>query len=911
MWVLAASSAFLSSSSAGILDPTFDPGTGANGIVEQVLPMADGRILVCGNFTTFNGGNHAYIARLNSNGSVDQSFYAQPSYWVRHMSVQPDGKIVIGGYFKGVQGTPRGLIARLNSDGSLDSSFDTSAGAQGAIAAGIDGNSDPFVFWTAIQPDGKILATGNFSNYNGNASIGIVRINPDGSRDTSFNVGGGLNSWGRSINILPNNQILLSGWFTNYRDKSANRLVRINPDGTADFGFNPYFGDQTSCYATALTANNKIVVSGHTINPDGSFNRKFEQLNWDGTVDTSFVGYTNEKTESIAIQPDGKIIVGGYFNAVDGVVRQSVARVFADGTIDNSWSANIDNYVWTVALQADGKLLISGGFYTVDGVSRNGVARLLTGSSGGTPPPAVPALSATANSSTQITLNWSDAATDRSGYSVERKTGANGTYAAIASLGSTARSYVNSGLTAGTQYYYRLRATTTSGASVYSNEASATTAPAAGGTASATFVGADTTTHGTWKGVYGAQGYAVFSDVTSYPSYARVTPANKSDWVWQYSTTDSRALQKANSTDRLAACWYSGTGFQIDLALTDGLKHRVSLYLLDWDNGGRNETVQIFDGDTGAQLFSQAISGFSGGVYWTWDFVGHVKINISPNTGNAVVSGIFFGGSGGGGGTTGTAATPTISPNGGTFTTPQSVTLATTTPGAQIRYTLDGSDPTTSSTLYSTAFTVSASATVKAKAFATGMNASATAAATFTISSGGGGGTTGANFAFIGTDTTTKGNWKGVYGADGYNVIGSSSKYPTYVTVNGIGKSDWVWNSTTTDTRALQTADGLSREAGCWYSASNFVIDLAIADGATHRIALYLCDWDFAGRTETVELLNGDTGVVLQTLNIASFSGGQYLVWDFKGHVKIRLTKGNGPNAIVNGFFFGAPAKQL
>ena len=60
---------------ASVLDTSFNPGTGANGIVEQVLPMPDGRILICGNFTTFNGRNHPYIATLNSDGSLDESFF--------------------------------------------------------------------------------------------------------------------------------------------------------------------------------------------------------------------------------------------------------------------------------------------------------------------------------------------------------------------------------------------------------------------------------------------------------------------------------------------------------------------------------------------------------------------------------------------------------------------------------------------------------------------------------------------------------------------------------------------------------------------------------------------------------------------------------------------------------------------
>jgi uncharacterized delta-60 repeat protein len=910
----------LHDASASILDTTFNPGTGANGIVEQVLPMPDGRILICGNFTTFNGRNHPYIARLNNDGSLDESFFGQASYWVRHMALQSDGKIVIGGFFKGVQGVSRNLIARLNLDGSLDTSFNPGTGCTGSLGVAIDGNPDPFVMWTTVQPDGKILATGSFTNYNDVHSFGVVRINPDGSRDTSFNVGGGLDSWGRHIELLPNGQILLSGWFNNYNGKGCNRIARINNDGSPDFSFNPFFGDRTAVYSTALVANNKLVVCGHSLNYDGLFTREIKRINWDGSDDSSFVGYSNEKTESMVIQPDGNIIIGGYFNQVDGQVKTGVARMFADGTLDTSWGASIDNYVWTIALDGSGRLLVSGGFYTVDGVSRNGVARLLTGSSGTPPPPvsAAPTVSASAVSSSQINVSWTDSATDRSGYTLERKTGAGGTYATIVTLGSTARSFANGGLAAGTTYYFRLRATTTSGGAVYSNEAAATTSsatppPPTGGSASASFVGTDTTTHGSWKGVYGSEGYAVFEDVASYPGYVRVTPVSKSDWTWQYSTSDARAVQKVNSaTDRIAGCWYSGSGYSIDLAFTDGLKHRTSLYLLDWDNMGRVETVQVVDGDTGGLLYNQSLSGFGGGVYLTWDFGGHVKINITPNSGNAVASALFFGGGGstggGGGTTTQTAATPTISPNGGSYSGPVTITFADATAGAEIRYTLNGTDPTATSALYTGPFTLSGSTTVKAKGFKSGMLASATASAPFTISSGT---TTGAGFVFVGTDSTRGGNWIGAYGSDGYYILPNFSKSPTYAQVSGVSKFDWTWNYSATDSRALQTPDGAGRTSGCWYNSGALSVDVRFTDGQTHRVAAYLCDWDNAGRSETVDLINADTGVVVQTQTVSGFSGGRYLVWDVKGHFQLRFTRTAGPNAVVNGLFFSAAARQL
>src|SRR4051812_4424103 len=525
---------------AGLLDTSFNPGAGAGGgIVEQILPLQDGRILVCGNFTSFNGRNRAYIARLNGDGSVDESFYAQPGYWVRHMSVQGDGKIVIGGYFTTVQGQPRNLIARLNSDGSLDTSFNVGSGATVIIAGGVDGNMDPFVFWNAVQPDGRILITGNFRYYNGASSQGFARLNPDGSRDTSFNVGAGLDSWGRHILIQPNGQILLSGWFTSYNNQGFNRLVRLNPDGNPDNSFNPYFGDKTAIYSTALVGGGKVIASGHSLNDQGLFKREFERLNPDGSVDGSFVGSSNDKTESLAIQPDGRVIIAGSFSYVDNTPRTCLARLNPDGTLDSSFQVNIDNFVWSAVLQGDGKLLIGGGFYNVDGVSRVGVARILTGA--GAPPPPTdtpPVLNVSGVTSSSITLSWSDS-TARSSYAIEEKFG--GSYSQIALVGSGTRSYTASGLSPSTTYFFRVKAINTSGSVIYSNESGATTSAVSGGGGanSAAFAGADANTHGTWKGVYGSEGYNVIGDSASYPGYVQVTPVGKSDWVWQYSTDDA------------------------------------------------------------------------------------------------------------------------------------------------------------------------------------------------------------------------------------------------------------------------------------------------------------------------------------------------------------------------------------
>lgn len=165
------------------------------------------------------------------------------------------------------------------------------------------------------------------------------------------------------------------------------------------------------------------------------------------------------------------------------------------------------------------------------------------------------------------------------------------------------------------------------------------------------FVGSDSTTQGTWKGMYGADGYDVICDggscnIGAYPSYAQVTASGKANYIWSGSTADPRALQRAaNPAQRIAACWYSGGTFTIDLTISDGQTHRLALYFLDWDGygaGGRVETVSISDAAGNPLDQPHQLAKFRDGVYLVWRVRGHVSIQITNNNSNAVVSGLFF-----------------------------------------------------------------------------------------------------------------------------------------------------------------------------------------------------------------------------------------------------------------------------
>ena len=160
-----------------------------------------------------------------------------------------------------------------------------------------------------------------------------------------------------------------------------------------------------------------------------------------------------------------------------------------------------------------------------------------------------------------------------------------------------------------------------------------------------------------------------------------------------------------------------------------------------------------------------------------------------------------------------------------------------------------------------------------------------------------------ATATFVGSDTTTAGNWIGNYGSQGYDIIGEGASYPAYAQVTPVGESTCVWTPSTSAPQALQTIGGTSRLAACWFGSS-FSVDVNLTDGQSHDLALYALDWDAAGRSEQIQITNAATGAVLDTRAISSFSGGEYLQWAATGNVVVNVTCTGGPNAVISGLFF-------
>jgi hypothetical protein len=162
-------------------------------------------------------------------------------------------------------------------------------------------------------------------------------------------------------------------------------------------------------------------------------------------------------------------------------------------------------------------------------------------------------------------------------------------------------------------------------------------------TTSGVFVTKDITTAGTWKTHYGGDGQVVANDSNNPPNYAALNFTGASTWTWAANTGDPRAAQQAAGSGRIASTFYASNNFSLDVNLKDTSVHQLALYFLDWDDGGRAQTVTLFDADTQAVLSTRTLADFQNGAYLVWNIKGHVTLQFNRLAGqNAVVSAVFL-----------------------------------------------------------------------------------------------------------------------------------------------------------------------------------------------------------------------------------------------------------------------------
>lgn len=306
----------------GSNDGSFTPGTGANNFVTTLAQDASGKLYAGGGFTSYNGTQRNGIVRLNSNGLLDTTFNpgngANSTVWA--LAIQPDGKVLIGGEFTVVGVDNRNYIARLNTDGTVDATFNPGIGPNG------------FVNSILVQADGKILIGGEFSTVSGLVRGNIARLNSDGTVDTSFNPGVGADGAVYAM-IAQGSKLLIVGSFQNVDLRSSPRLARLNADGSYDTTFNVGAGADDTIYSINLQSDGKILIGGIFTSYNQTRRAGIARLMSDGIVDTSYLdtafndyaglvnlNYSDPKNFvfSISLDLSQNVIIGGGFSRVGG-----------------------------------------------------------------------------------------------------------------------------------------------------------------------------------------------------------------------------------------------------------------------------------------------------------------------------------------------------------------------------------------------------------------------------------------------------------------------------------------------------------------------------------------------------------------------------------------------------------------
>jgi uncharacterized delta-60 repeat protein len=322
------------------------------------------------------------IVRINPSGILDPSFITSTGFNnpVNSFDINSIGQIIVGGTFTTYQGISRNRVALLNTNGSLDLGF--------SVGTGFDNQVQKVKF----QSDGKILVGGNFLTYNGSSANRICRLNTDGTLDGTFNIGTGLGNTARTIEVQSDGKILVGGDFVLYNGTTTNFICRLNTDGTLDGTFNIGTGFSNTVIFIKIQPDGKILVGGNFSSYNGSPVNRICRLNTDGTLDGTFTigGGFNNIVNSIDIQSDGKIIVGGAFTIYNGLTLVNrICRLNTNGTLDTSFGCTpvegANNTVISVAVDGLDNVCVAGNF--TQGVNKNCSSGIVLGGGIGGPEP--------------------------------------------------------------------------------------------------------------------------------------------------------------------------------------------------------------------------------------------------------------------------------------------------------------------------------------------------------------------------------------------------------------------------------------------------------------------------------------------------------------------------------------------
>jgi uncharacterized delta-60 repeat protein len=440
----------------GTIDNSFDTGEGISGSVYTTTIQPNGKILIGGGIYSYNGIARAGLARVNANGTLDNTFNPGTTFGdvVHTITQQHDGKILIGGTFTTYDGASRITIARINANGSLDNTFNPSFPgtldielspltgkiivASNLIINSIDQDSkvdqsfrqrtgfDGVPQIIRVQSDGSIYAMGVFTSYNNILYNGFVRLTSDGLQHHDFNPGSGADATPIGLSIQSDDKVIITGSFTTYNGISRPGIARLNPDASLDATFDPGTGTDGMIASQNLQEDGSIIIQGSFNKYNGApVTGGVAKVTSTGQLDNSLavksITYTTpeynpdtgEPTGNIidkstyasmfALLPENKLMLAGSFDKYNGIVRNRLVVINSDGMLDESFdpgasvtskqsvydpvsgeeTGTIDapGYISSIASQADGKVLIIGSFDKYNGTPVSGFIRINTNGS--------------------------------------------------------------------------------------------------------------------------------------------------------------------------------------------------------------------------------------------------------------------------------------------------------------------------------------------------------------------------------------------------------------------------------------------------------------------------------------------------------------------------------------------------
>ena len=341
------------------------PSAVANDIIKMAL-QPDGKVVVSG-----LSGSRMGVLRFTTEGALDTSFNGTggvASYYDGTPSglvIQPDGKIVVGGAVRNAEESGLGAY-RFNSDGTTDTGF-------GHLGLAIYPQSPFYSSDMIMQPDGRILVSGQPSYSWDRRSIFVGRFLPNGQVDTSFNETGlgytpaSYDQVGGEMELKGDGRILIG---TN----PSVRVLSFLADGRVDLDYYGSAGTSTPVEGAVIrqTPEGKLWFAG-TRNPSGFRDFVLTRLDANGELDETFnggalrtvdFGGVNDVLYCMAIQHNGKILLGGYSD-----YRLAIARLNPDGSLDTGFNGTgmlileEEGCAHAICLQRDGKILVAGSWH--------------------------------------------------------------------------------------------------------------------------------------------------------------------------------------------------------------------------------------------------------------------------------------------------------------------------------------------------------------------------------------------------------------------------------------------------------------------------------------------------------------------------------------------------------------------